>query len=178
VTNFIPDRNPFNLQEPPEWWLKCLYDFDQDLVIVPSRMERLYRLARRARKSPGIGPLAILDRQADTAMLASYRLIPVTSIISWGVWGTHIFNELRARDLWRAGGATKYIQTLEAFEAEQERKRKEAIAEGADYRARDAWRSYQARTGQRLMNPGLTSTPGAHTTTKSAHSSGSTAGRA
>ena len=50
--NYIADRNPFNLLPPPEWWLQQLYDYDAQLVVVPSRQDAVYRLARRTWNRP------------------------------------------------------------------------------------------------------------------------------
>ena len=147
--NFIPDTNKFKLAPPPDWWLDLLWDFDSELVVIPSRMEAVYRLARRATRSIGIGPLAMLSPQPDTLMLYSHKLVPVTSILGWGgIWGTHIFNELRRRDVWQ-GGADKYINSVEEIEAAAKAKQKAQIRDDMNHRSGDAWRSYQARTGQR-----------------------------
>ena len=148
--NYINDRNNFNLTPPPAWWLQALFDYDSQLVVIPSRQEAVYRLARRTWNTPGLASMAILHREKDTAMLSSYGLVPVTTIIGWGIWGTNIFNSLRSRDLWAHGGAAKFVKRLEDIEAEDEQKRKAKIRDEMWMRSGDAWRSYQTRTRQRI----------------------------
>jgi len=148
--NFIRDRNPFNLSAPPAWWLQRLADYDAQLVVIPSRQEAVYRLARRTWNSPGVSAMAVLHREKDTAMMAAYGLVPVTTIIGWGVWGTNIFNSLRARDIWAHGGAEKVVKTLDEFDAETEQKKRAAIRDDMWMRSGDAWKSYQTRTRQRI----------------------------
>ena len=150
MRNFIHDRNPFNLPAPPAWWLQQLSDYDSQLVVIPSRQEAIYRLTRRTWNRPGIAAMAVIHREQDTAMMASYGVVPVTTIVGWGVWGTNIFNSLRARDIWAHGGAEKFVKLEEDYEADAERKRKATIRDDMWVRSGDAWRSYQARTGQRV----------------------------
>ena len=152
--NYIVDRNPFQLSAPPAWWLQQLYDYDSQLVVVPSRQESIYRLARRTWNRPGIQLMADIHREKDTAMLASYGLVPVTTIIGWGIWGTNIFNSLRARDIWAHGGAEKFVKLEEDAEAEAERKKKAAIRDDMWVRSGDAWQSYKQRTRQSIFSGG------------------------
>ena len=149
MQNFIRDRNVFNLLPPPAWWLQRLYDYDALLVVIPSRQDAVYRLARRTWNRPGIQAMAVIHRENDTAMMAHYGLVPVTTILGHGVWGTNIFNALRARDIWAHGGAEKFVKMEEEFEAEAKAKLKASIRDDMWMRAGDAWRSYQARTGRR-----------------------------
>jgi len=166
MTNWIPDINRCKLSAPPEWWLKGLADFDADLVLIPSRQEMfVYRVARRATKSQGIGTavIAAVDRQADTVMLAQHRLVPVTTIRTMGTWSYNnlyqLTHTLADRDIWRHGGASKVAERLDMNDQQERMKVDATIAADADYRARDAWRSLQARTGQRVLHPGLTPRP-------------------
>lgn len=152
--NFITDRNPFDLPAPPDWWLQMLMDYDAQLVVIPSRQQAIYRLARRTWNRPGIAAMAVLHREKDTAMLAHYGLVPVTTIIGWGIWGTNIFNSLRARDIWAHGGAEKFVRTSEDVEAAQVARKHAAVREDLWNRSGDAWRSYQTRTGSRIMVSG------------------------
>lgn len=96
--------------------------------------------------------IALSAPEADTQMLASYGLVPVTTVVrtygaTWEI--ESILAQLRSRDIWAQGGAEKVVDALEASE-ESERQR--IIQNGRadmDHRSRDAYRSYQARTGQR-----------------------------
>lgn len=148
--NFIHDQNPFNLPPPPAWWLRRLYDYDSQLVVIPSRVDRVYRLARRTWNTVGITAVAVIDRHNDSAMLATYGLVPVTSILGWGVWGTNIFNELRRRDIWAAGGAEAYVKAADEFDESQRQAKRAAVRDDLWMRAGDAWHSYQSRTRQRI----------------------------
>lgn len=152
LRNFIPDQNRFKLAAPPQWWLQKLHDFDDSLVVVPSRQGCYYRLAQRR-------PLQLrenivndaLFKESDTRMLASYSLVPVTTIIANPVWSEWMFKELEERAPWRQGGAEKVIKQIEERELDKELKARRATAEALTYRAKDGWKSYQARTGQRTF---------------------------
>jgi hypothetical protein len=149
VVNYIRDRNRWNLSAPPAWWQQQLFDYDPLLVVIPSRQMPVYRIARRARVS--IKPLDIVNTEADTAMLATYLLVPVTTMIRMGgTWSIdNILRQLKARNIRELGGADKVADQLDANDAAKEKALKDGIRSDMDYRSRDAWRSYQARTGQR-----------------------------
>lgn len=162
LRNWIADTNRFGLAKPPDWWLQRLNDFDDQLVVIPSRQEAVYRVARRRQHSPGIGTLALIDNQRDTAMLARYGLVPVTTMIRYsGAWDIDsMLQKLRDRDTWALSGGpgsgrtaqergARVADAIEAHEASLEQKERARQREDLDYRSRDAWRSYQARTGQR-----------------------------
>jgi hypothetical protein len=71
---------------------------------------------------------------------------------AWGSWMRscpEIMSDLRKRDMWAAGGAEAYITRLEAEEAAEDAAKRKQTEDDIEYRAADAWRSYQARTGQR-----------------------------
>lgn len=122
MNNYIVDVNRFKLAGPPTWWLKKLWDFDPSLVVVPSRQDCIYRLAqRRPLKLPEHITNDALFNQSDTKMLASYNLVPVTTILSTANWSNPLmFEELRQRAPWRMGGAEKVIKDIEGAELEQE----------------------------------------------------------
>jgi hypothetical protein len=162
LKNWIADMNRFGLAKPPDWWLQRLHDFDNQLVIIPSRQQALYRIARRKQFSPGVGAMAVLDNQRDTGMLAFHGLVPVTTMIryadSWDI--DSILQKLRDRDMWALSGgpmsgrsanerAERVWTAVEGQEQAQEQQERARQREDLDYRSRDAWRSYQARTGQR-----------------------------
>jgi hypothetical protein len=151
LTNFIGD-NP-HMAVPPSWWLQRLYDFDRDLVVVPSRQRPFaYVLARRARRSGAIHPANVSERHNDTAMCASYGLVPVSLILRHGITWTidNLLADLRARDTWRQ---PQMADQVDALDATNEKKLKASIRDDMWNRSGDAWRSYQARTGQRVSLP-------------------------
>lgn len=159
-----PAKNPwvgvnyFNrdtrMEVPPAYWLQRLYDFDADLVVFPSiGTPFAYVLARRARRTGGMNILnpEFAHAQPDTKFCVANHLLPVSKIYRTGVtWSIdNILNDLRSRDTWAAGGGEKFADRIEHEEATAEQKRKDALKDDMYNRSGDAWRSYQARTGQR-----------------------------
>ena len=162
AANWIPDTNRFNLEAPPKWWLNRIYDFDHMLVIIPSRTQRQYLLARRRQYTAGLGPKAMLDNQhPDTNMLMVNGLLPIAPLKfakgGMAVWSektlVSLLDDLRSRDLWVNGkgpqDAEAIMQRIEAAEAAQEARERRTMIDGFRHRARDAWRSLKARTGSR-----------------------------
>ncbi len=151
--NYIPD-NP-RMEVPPSYWLQRLWDFDADLVVLPSRQRPFaYVLARRCRRSGGLSELGVYSHNSDTGMCAAHKLVPVTLIIrhsstSWSI--DNILNDLRSRDTWRAKKETGRSagELVDLQEAQEKQKVRDDIRDDIRNRSRDAWRSYQARTGQR-----------------------------
>lgn len=150
MTNYIPDVNKYKLAGPPEWWLRMLWDFDSSLVVVPSRQGFYYRLAQRRK-------LKLADRfvhdmmkeHGDSSMLASYSLVPVTTITATATWSPLMFKELEERAPWRMGGADKVIKNLEDAEWENHKMALKRNDERMTDYAKFGWRVYQGKTGQR-----------------------------
>lgn len=163
--NWIADQNPHGLPKPPMWFLKGLFDQDAALVILPSRVSKKYILARRRELSMR-APLMVkahnklmqATRGGDGDMLASHNLQGVDSIVGnvHGAWSPAILADLKSRDMWAAGGADKYIEKLEADEKKVRDNKRKKVLDDMDHRARDAWKSYQARTGQRNQHSNFT----------------------
>lgn len=145
---------------PPAYWLQRLYDFDSDLVLFPSiQTPFAYVLARKARRTGGMNQSdpAFANALPDTKFCIERHLLPVSMIFrhssaSWSI--DNILADLRARDIWAAGGGDKYADAADAADTLAEQKQKHTIRDDMYHRSGDAWRSYQARTGQRskLMN--------------------------
>lgn len=159
--NWIRDTNRWNLAAPPVWWLQKLHDVDADLVVIPSRLRRAYVLARRRRRSLTMPKSLQLDTDmttlldgSDGDMLASRKLIHVEYLLGYGTWGDTIFHQLRQRDTWAAGGASRLADRLDEADAAVRAKTRQQIATDMEYRAADAWRSLQARTGARNQRSG------------------------
>lgn len=152
MTNYIPDVNKFRLSGPPKWWLRALYDFDNSLVVIPSRQECVYRLAQRRKLNlPEHIVNDSLFNQSDTQLLASYSLVPVTTIIPTANWSNpYMFQELANRAPWRQGGAEKVIRMVEEQDMREEAKKAAETTDRLDDVSRQGWRSYQRRTGQRV----------------------------
>ena len=149
MKNYIPDVNRFKLAGPPRWFLSQLLDFDDSLVIVPSRQGFYYRLAQRRKlKLPEHLTNEALWNESDTRMLASYSLVPVTTILATANWGNPIlFHELAQRAPWRMGGAEKVIRSIESKEQDSELKKQLQIDEHLEYLSKDAWKLYRKKIG-------------------------------
>ena len=147
MNNYIVDVNKFKLAGPPKWWLSKLWDFDASLVVVPSRQDCVYRLAQRRKlKLPEHIINDALFNQSDTQMLASYSLIPVTTIIATANWSNpYLFVELANRAPHRNGGAEKIINTIESNEAMEETKRNAQTDEMLTEVARSGWNYYKTK---------------------------------
>lgn len=152
MKNFIRDLNRFNLADPPKWFLAQLMQFDESLVIVPSRQGFYYRLAQRRK-------LLLTEKvvnealfaESDTKMLASYSLIPVTTIKADPNWGNPIlFKELQDRCPSMNGGAEKVIKSIEDREFEAHLKQRAATDEHLTHLAKDAWKYYGIKAGTRI----------------------------
>ena len=147
--NYIVDVNRFKLAGPPRWFLAQLWAFDDSLVIVPSRQGYYYRLAqRRPLKLPEHIINESLWNESDTQMLASYSLVPVTTVLATANWGNPlIFHELTQRAPWRMGGADKVIEDIESSERDAETRKHQATEEHLEYLGKDAWKLYRKKIG-------------------------------
>lgn len=151
MVNYIPDVNRFSLTGPPRWWLKKLYEFDNSLVVLPSRQDYLYRLAQRRKLNLATKfTQDMLWAASDTKMLASYGLIPVTTIIATANWSNPLmFETLRNRAPWRMGGADKVADMLDAQEKKEELDIRAKTDEHLSYLSKDAWNLYGKKIGVR-----------------------------
>jgi hypothetical protein len=152
LNNYIPGTNPFKLAGPPDYWLKALWHFDSSLVVVPSKQGFYYRLAQR--RKPQLTTKIVNDilfKDSDSQMLASYNLVPVTTILAtatWSNYGVH-FEELRRRASWRNGGANAVIDKIEQSEAADEAAKQAKTDEHLTYLGKDAWKYYKKKIGLR-----------------------------
>ena len=148
-TNYIPDVNRFNLAGPPNWWLAKLWEFDNSLVVIPSRQGFMYRLAQRRKlRLPEKIVNEALFQQSDTHMLARHGLVPVTTIIATANWANpFMFQELAERAPWRQGGADKVNAQIEANEQAAEQRLNAAQDEQNTHLAKDGWKLYRKKIG-------------------------------
>lgn len=167
MVNYIEDSNRWNLPTPPDWFLKRLFDFDAQLVLIPSRKkvkkERpAYLLCRRRLHSAGLGDVAMLDnKHPDTNMCYAHNVVPIAPMrftsnqVGFTEEGcASLLAELKSRDTWAItggpeGNADKAWQAVEEAEAAQKRRERRSLRDMFYHRARDAYRSLKARTGQR-----------------------------
>lgn len=151
LPNFINDNNPFNLPKPPEYWLDRLREFDDSLVVIPSRQDCVYRLAQRRPPDPNI-TLAnqLMKDGGDTQMLSSNGLVPVTTIRANPRWDNPLmWKELAERAPWRQGGAEAVIEKIEKAEANKEAELAAQTDAHLDYLGRDGWNYYNMKRGLR-----------------------------
>lgn len=170
---YLPDLNPFNLAAPPLWWQQGLWAFDPDLRILPGRKRPVFWLARVQKYSRGLTGAAVTDDQGDTAMFVKYELIPVTWIQSLDGWSEgflqYIVGELMERDTWAIEGqpltedlirkalfegGSKYGKALDQRDEDERTKINAEVRDDVYHATGDAWRSLQARTGERILNAG------------------------
>lgn len=151
MTNYIQDVNKFKLAGPPTWWLQKLWEFDATLVVIPSRQECVYRLAQRKKLNlPAHLVNDVLFKESDTRLLASYGLIPVTTILATANWSNpYLFVELANRAPWRLGGANKVSDLLEARDQQDELDKRAKTDEHLSYLGKDAWKLYNKKIGLR-----------------------------
>jgi hypothetical protein len=147
MNNYIVDQNKFKLAGPPDWWLRKLWDFDSSLVVVPSRQDCVYRLAQRRKLNlPEHITNDALFKQSDTQMLATYSLIPVTTILSTTNWSNPLmWKELNDRAPHRLGGAEKVIEKIESAELSAEIKKNVEIDDMLTRVSKDAWKYYKTK---------------------------------
>ena len=147
--NWIADENPFKLAAPPKWWLQRLWDFDNRLVVIPSRRQMVYRLAQRHPPDPRIQAVeAAMWKDSETKMLASHGLVPVLSITPDVTWeNPTIFETLKERAPWMQGGTDKFLAKVEAAEATAEQRRDADTDAMMGERYEGAWNMLRRRMG-------------------------------
>jgi len=149
LPNYIEDRNPFRLSGPPAYWLRQLWEFDSSLVVVPSRQTFCYRLAQRRKLNLSAEIVNdVLFKESDTQMLASYGLVPVTTILATARWDNPLmFQDLAERAPWRQGGADKVMDHIQKQEAAAEEKKRQEIDEYQTALGKDGWNLYRKKIG-------------------------------
>lgn len=139
---------------PPSYWLQRLYDFDAMLVVFPSfQRPYTYVLARRRQYTAGMTDKALESTisNKDTLYCMQHGLVPVSTIFRTGTnWSIdNIIASLKKRDIWENGGGEAFADKMDAADAAKKKQIKDDIRDDMWNRSGDAWRSYQARTGQR-----------------------------
>lgn len=149
--NFFP-TNP-NVATPPEYVLQRFFDFDADLVLFPSiGTPFAYVIARRARRTGGmnIHDPAFEHATPDTKFCIMRHWLPVSLMYKTGIsWEVDaVLRDLKARDIWAAGGGDAYADQADAADIRVEQKKKDAVRDDMWTRSGDAWWAYKSRTGQ------------------------------
>ena len=148
--NFIHDN--VRMDVPPAYFLQRVHDFDNMLVIIPSRYKPFaYVVARRKQFSAGLTYKAIENTitQPDTVMCFNYGVVPVCLMFKTGpTWDVDaLLRSLAARDMWAHGGPDKVADMLEAQEEAAKKKIQAEIRADLYNRSGAAWQSYKARVG-------------------------------
>jgi hypothetical protein len=155
---YIPDN--VKMPVPPAHFLAPIHDYDDKLVILPSRQQPYtYVIARRRQLTAGLKFMKVdEDTPVDTKMCIENDCIPVCRMFQHGTsWDPQpILAKFRARDMWAHGGPEKVNELLLAQEAAEKAKTRAATRDDLYNRSGDGWRTYQRRTGQRVLGVPLT----------------------
>lgn len=154
LANYLITENPYNLIAPPAWWLQKLADYDAQLVVFPSRCRPAYILARRRSATLKMAEQDRLDKNLlrqsagmDGDILADNNLVYVRHLLGNTVRRLEFFQWLKDADTWIDGKPGAWANKLENAENEQAARQRALMISDIDHRARDAYRSYKARTG-------------------------------
>ena len=148
---------------PPAHFLAAVHDQDAMLVLFPSRQQPFtYVVARRRQLTKGLAMMPVDEQTpADTKMCMEHDALPICRMFHHGAgWDPDpLIRSLRMRDLWTHGGPDKVADLLDTQDAKAEAANKRQIREDLYNRSGDGWRTYQARTGQRVLGTALTPQP-------------------
>lgn len=165
---------------PPPYFMQRLWDFDNQLVVLPSRQRPYaYVLARRCKKSRGIPPEFVADPKGDTAMCSQYHLVNVRWIYRYNTttWSIdNILRELSACDAWKYKTGDAHADAVDEFDANVAAKKTAQNREMFYHLAGEHWQSWKARTGQRTKLNQPKPKKGSIVLTSGTSASGSTAG--
>jgi hypothetical protein len=156
ATNTLRCPNPFQIAEPPDWWLREMDLFDPKLVVFPSQKRMTFILARRCTRTKGESPHDVkgLSQNPDTILMASNRLIKVCEILPGVIWDQRIFQKLAAHDIERQGGASEVANKLDAMDLKKRETDQRVQEAEVAARASDAYKAYAYKTGARIsLNP-------------------------
>ncbi|MET0742949.1 MAG: hypothetical protein ABWY78_06220 [Microvirga sp.] len=154
MTNFIQTENPWGLATPPAWFLAQLHAYDPLLVIFPSKVAPLYRMARRT--SSGRAQLnKIIRGIPDSEIYLKHKLWawksvePQSSVMLNGGWGKLLL-EIPEYDQQRFGTWKEVADRVDDLDVQQERTIDRDIQGELDARGHDAYLLAQARLGSRV----------------------------
>lgn len=152
INGVLRCANPFQVVEPPAWWLRDMLLFDDRLVIFPSQKRATMILARKATKSAGepLHDLKGLTQNPDTILMAEHRLVRVCEILPGVLWDQRVFQKLAAHDIQRLGGATKVADLLDDRDATNRARIDRQQADDLHAISMDAYRGMKHRIGERV----------------------------
>ncbi len=116
--NWEGAQNPYNLAEPPDWWLDKLYERDPELRVFPGLTQPCYRIGRRTPRAALLKPVAL---ESETNRMMKAGCVPVVSLRPDTTWNLDFFQWLDDHDTWTEGGGVedsieKYAQKLDRNE--------------------------------------------------------------
>jgi len=136
----------------PGWFLKELREFDPELRLRWSQRLEIWQLERRVTKSLHPGTIRN-DGYHDDYIRAQDGFILVASI-PHGTFGRHIFERLRAADLWSAGGWAKVVREIEEFEEAEEEIKWTKFGEALKEESKDLYELMKIRDGRSIYSVG------------------------
>ena len=137
---------------PPKWFIKELGEFDPELRIRWSRRLELWQLERRVTRSLHPGTIRN-DNYHDDYIRAQDGYVLVASI-PHGTFGRHIFDRLRAADLWSNGGWQRVCREIEEFEEAEEEQKWEKFSQTLQDESKDLYELMKIRDGRTVFSPG------------------------
>jgi hypothetical protein len=150
--NWIARRNPWNLPQPPAWFLRKLYDRDPLLAVMPGIQHQAYRLVRKSAKAAKATQLA---PNVEVQEMLLHSCVPVTTIVPFTNWGPEIFQWLDDHDTWKHGGGDKFAAKLEDQERAAQDKQDALMREEAEQRAVSGYHALLNRTGNFHVVPDM-----------------------
>lgn len=150
TSNWLGQENPWNLQPPPEWWLRKLALRDPDLRVLPGLTNACYRIARVSKLATGLKPLA---HDTETARMVREGVIPVVSLLATVTWNNDFFQWLDDHDTWKFGGSKddsidKAISQIESNEQAAESKLAADEGDELEQRAVSGYHALLSRAGR------------------------------
>jgi hypothetical protein len=148
--NFIRTSNPFNLADPPPWFLDSLAALDAELVVFASTHHPCYRMCRRVTKTKDLSrPIASWP---DTYILVAHRLAPWKSILptSLDMSWARVLQEIPEYDQWAFKDGDAVADHLDGREAAAEANVRRDTANGADQLSAYTYRVAQRMLGSRV----------------------------
>lgn len=139
----------------PDWFLRELHAFDPDLRVRWSPRVELFQLERRVRRSLHPGTIHS-DGWHDDQIRARDGYVHVASIPPRG-FGRHIFERLRAADLWANGGWKRVADELDALEAAHEEERDRKLSQDLSEISREIYDLVKHRDGRSIYSAGWVS---------------------
>lgn len=141
---WLVEANPFDLPEPPKWWQRAVLHYDKMLRIMPSQVQRCYRLCRIARHESRLGMKLIGDvhRHPDTTAMINFGVVPELTLTPHAVFSSHIIGILRSKDNWENwdNDPNKKADAIEREERDAEAAVKQAHEEQWDEVLSDSFR--------------------------------------